>query len=210
MKSSFPSGADAAVHHPADSVARGSESATHVQQVVTEPGDSLADDGRGPDLHVVLEVVDLVVHRVDQVEVALRDVVDEAVEDHARAAFVAVRSAGRVHIARVVGLLAGGRLADGEHELASQDDVDLLVEDPVLLGHRDRHEHDAEDVVALAFDRGPWLVPVLRRLEQPLDRTRMECLSELPLELGFVRIDEVDPLAHALEARGRGRLASAC
>ena len=115
----------------------------------------------------------------------------------------AVRVAGRVHVGRVVGLLAGRRLANGEHEIVGQDDVDLLVEDPVLLGNRDRHEDDAEDVVALAFDRRPRLVLVLCGLEQPLDGTRMELLSEPPLELGFVRIDEVDPLAHVTEASAR-------
>ena len=151
----LPFQADPAVHHATDGVARGGERATHVQQVMTKPGDPLADDRRGPLLHMVLEVIDLVVHGIDQVEVALRDVVEEMVEDHARTVATPIRLAGRAHVAGVIGLFAGGRLADGEDDVVGQDDVDLLVEDPVLLRDGDCHEHDAEDVVVVALDCGP-------------------------------------------------------
>ena len=38
------------------------------------------------------------------------------------------------------------------------DEVDLLVEDAVVLGHGDRGEQHAEDVVAVRLDRRPWLL----------------------------------------------------
>ena len=50
--------------------------------------------GRRPVLDVVLELVDLVVQRVDQVEVPLGDLVDEVVERSSRRTLVG--SAGRL------------------------------------------------------------------------------------------------------------------
>ena len=98
----------------------------------------------------------------------------------------------------------GGRLADGEQEPVRHDDVDLLVEEAVLLGDGDRHQHDAEDVVVVALDRGPRLVLVLRGREQPRNSERVERLPETPPQLGFVRIDEVDPLGRRPSAEASG------
>ena len=54
-----------------------------------------ADPRPGPALDRVLELVDLVVQVVDEVEVALRDVVDELVGDHPGGVVVADRFAHR-------------------------------------------------------------------------------------------------------------------
>ena len=106
---------------------------------------------------MVLELFDLVVHRVDQVEVALGDVIDEVVEDHARRSSLGSSSPPwRGCVSN--GLLAGGVLRTVSTSSCGQDDVDLLVEDPSSLGTDDRHdEHDADDIVVVALDRGPGL-----------------------------------------------------
>ena len=56
------------------------------------------------------------------------------------------------------GGLARRRLRDRDELLAGRDEVDLLVVDAVLVGDGDRHEEDAEDVLAVRDDPRPRLV----------------------------------------------------
>ena len=70
-------------------VAHRRERAADVQEVVAERRDPLARLLGRLVLDLVLELVDLGVDVVDEIEVALRDVVDEAVRDHPRRVAVA-------------------------------------------------------------------------------------------------------------------------
>ena len=80
------------------------------------------------------------------------------------------------------------------------DDVDLLVEDAVLLGHDDRDEEDPEDVVPVALKGRARLVVMLRRREQEVERGSLNALGQPCPQLIRGRIDQVDPLGHGLEA----------
>jgi hypothetical protein len=73
------------------------------------------------------------------------------------------------------------------------DQVDLLVVDAVLLGHGDGDEQDAEDVVAVALQRGSRLVLMLRRREQPFKCCLLEVLRGFRAELLRSRVEQVDP-----------------
>jgi len=72
-------------------------------------------------------------------------------------------------------------------------EVDLLIEDVVLVGHRHGDEEDAEDVVAVSLERRSRLVLVLGRRKQALDRRVLELLRRLVAHLLGARIEEVDP-----------------
>ena len=72
---------DAAVHDPADRVARRPEGAADLEDVLSEIGEAASDARVRPALDSRLELVDLVVQGVEQAQVSLRDVVDEVVED---------------------------------------------------------------------------------------------------------------------------------
>ena len=142
---------------------------------------------------MVVEIVDLVVEGIDQIEVVLGDLVHEVVRHHSRIVDVAAL-AGLVDGRRVEGLVALRGLAHGQHEVARQDDVDLLVEDLVLARHGNGDEEDAEDVVAVPLEGRPGLVLVLRGCQQPIEGARVQPLRHLLAELGCVGIDEIDPL----------------
>ena len=123
-----------------------------VQQVVPDLRDSPARLLGGPRVDAFFELVDLLVDRVEQVDVALSDVVDEKEGDHARRLLVLERFTELADVARVERGALAGRLANRDDPLAAEDEVDLLVVDDVLLGHGDRGEQEAEDVVAVALD----------------------------------------------------------
>ena len=63
-----------------------------------------------------------------------------------------------LHLRQVERLPAGWRLAHRQRDVRRQYEVDLLVEDPILLGHGDGDEQHPEDVVAVALERRPRLV----------------------------------------------------
>ena len=111
-------------------------------------------------------------------------------------------AAGLARSSRSNGVAALGRLAHGDEPLARRDDVDLLVEDPILLADADRDEEDAEDVVLVRLDPGPRLVVVARRREQALERAIVDLRGERPCELGLVGIEQVDPLGALATRRG--------
>ena len=75
---------DAAVDDPANRIARRRKRAADVQESMPELRDPLADLLGRPVLDVVVELVDLVVERVDQIEVVLGDLVHQVVRDHSR------------------------------------------------------------------------------------------------------------------------------
>ena len=130
----------------------------------TSPGLAFGDE--------ILELVDLVVEAVDQVEVALGDLVDEVVDEHAD---VFVRLARLLRRSRVERLLARRRLRDRDELLRRHDEVDLLVVEAILARDRDREQEDAEDVVAVRLDARPRLVVVDVRREQRRERRRLRC-----------------------------------
>ena len=136
-----------------------------------EMGHPLARPLRRQGLDQLLELVDLLVDVVDQVEVTLCDAVDDPVDDHAAGVGRLHRLADRIDVERVARF---GCLADGEHEVVRQDDVDLLVVHRVLVVDHDGREEDAEHVVAVAAKRRARLVLVLRRCEQPFERGVLE------------------------------------
>ena len=108
---------------------------------------------------------------VDQVEVALGDLVDEAEQVHADGLVRAARVLGRLRVER---LLAGRRLRDRHELLGREDEVDLLVVDAILVGNGDRDEQHADDVVAVRLDPRARLVVVDERRGQQLERRRMD------------------------------------
>ncbi len=152
----------------------------------------------------VLEVVDLVVEAVDEIEVALRDRVDEVVDEHPD---VLVRPTGFLRRLRVERLLAGRRLRDRDEPLGRRDHVDLLVVDAVFSRDDDREQEDAEDVVAVRLDPRARFVVVDVRGEQRGARRGVDVLRQLCLQFLFGRIDEVDPprvdVSHAASFRPR-------
>ncbi len=112
---------------------------------------------------MILELVDLVVHVVDEVEVALGDLVDQVIGEHPGPL---LGLAGVDCGPRVERLLAGRGLRDGDEPGLGEDEVDLLEEDPVLLGLRDREQEDADDIGVVRVDPRTWLVPVLGRRDE--------------------------------------------
>jgi hypothetical protein len=134
-----------------------------VEQVVTEVRDPRARLRRKSGLDALFDLVDLLVQVVDQVEVALGDVVEEAVGDHARRVGRLHRPLHRLDVVRRAPVR---RLPHRQQRVACEDDVDLLVEDLVALVQDDGGEEDAEDVVAVSLHRGTGLVLVLRLLEE--------------------------------------------
>ena len=196
---------DSRVDDHAHRVARGRQRAADAQQVVAERRDPFADLRGRPLLDVILELVDLVVQVVDQVEVALGDLVDEAEREHADVLLRPACLLGRLRVER---LLVGRRLRDRHELVGGQDEVDLLVEDAVLGGHRDGDQEDADDVGAVGLD--PWarLVVVDGRREQKLERGRVQAFRNARADLVRRRVDQVDP-AHRLGHGSRLDAASA-
>ena len=80
------------------------------------------------------------------------------------------------------------------------DDVDLLVEHSVFLGHGDRDEEDAEDVVAVRLQCWTRLVLMTGRRDEQLKCRLLDRPWQLRANLVRGRIDQVDPLGH----NGRG------
>ena len=148
---------DPAVDDPADRVAGRGERPPNLEHVAPELGQPLANLLAGPVLDPVLELVDLGVEQVDDAEVPLRDLVDEVVRDHARGG-ASVCVACLLERCEVEGLLARRRLPHRDRHLGREHEIDLLVEDAILLGHGDRGEQHAEDVVAVRLDRRPWVL----------------------------------------------------
>ena len=167
-----------------------------MQQVVPELGDPRPDLTGGPALDAVLQLVDLVVDRIDEIEEVLRDQVDHAVDHLAGARHV--RDADRfLRRARVERMPAFRGLSHGHELLARRDDVDLLVEDAVFLADADRDEEDAEDVVVVSLEARSRLVIVDCRLEKLLERPLVDLPRERVVQGLLVRIEQVDPLGHA-------------
>jgi hypothetical protein len=162
-----------------------------VQDVVAEFGEPFADARRGPVVHPVLEFVDLLVERVHQAEVALRDVVHDVVHDLGGRLVLAARGPGR---ARVVGGTSLRRLAHRDDRLPREDEADLLVVDRVLLGQGDRDEEDAEHVVAVRLQLGTRLVSVTGRLEKLLQRPIVDALRQVLAKLLGGGVEQVDPV----------------
>ncbi len=123
---------------------------------------------------------------------------------------VLVRLARLLRRLRVERLLSGGRLRDGDERVAGDDEVDLLVVEPVLRRHLDRQQQDPEHVIAVRLDARARLVVVDVRLEERGDRGRVDALRKVRAQLVFGRVDEVDPLRASLGhttrlARSAGR-----
>jgi hypothetical protein len=106
-----------------------------------------------------------------------------------------------VHGRGVERLPALGRLPHGDDALARRDQVDLLVEDPILVADADRDEEDAEDVPLVSFQPRSRLVGVDRPLQEQLERALVDRLRERGVERLRRWVEEVDPLAMPAERR---------
>ena len=170
------------------------ERPAHVEQVVAQPGDALADLLRRPRVDAFLELVDLVVQRVDEAEVVLGQLVEEDVGDLPDGSLLASRLPRVEHGRGVERVAALGGLAHGDEPVARGDEVDLLVDHAVLVADAHRDQEDAEDVVAVPLDAGARLVVVARRLAEQLERPLVQLLRKRLPKLVLVRVEQVDPL----------------
>jgi hypothetical protein len=167
------------------------QGAADVQEVVAQTREARANPLRVPVLDVVLELVDLDVHIVDEIEEAFGDVVGEMVGDHRDVFRVA---AGFLCRRRVPGRASvRGRLPHGDEHVARHDEVDLLVEDDVFLGDHHRGEEDPEHVVAVRLELGPGFVLVQGGGEELVDRAVVDLAGKLRRELFGRRVEQVDP-----------------
>jgi hypothetical protein len=139
----------------------------------------------------IFQLVDLIVERVDQIEVALGDLVDQVVDEHAD---VVVNAACVLRRRRVERLLARRRLRDRHQPRFGRDEVDLLVKEPVLARHLDRDEENAEDIVTVGLDARTRLVVVDVRREQRPERRGADARRQLLAQRILRRVDQVDPL----------------
>jgi hypothetical protein len=193
---------DAPVDDLPDRVARRGQSLADVQQVAPELRDPPAYLLGRPGVDPLLELLDLVVERVQQVEVALRDVVDQEVGDRPRRVLVGNRVACVGDVARVERLPAAGRLADRDDSVAAEDEIDLLVIDDILFGHRDCCEQHAEDVVPVALDARPRHAAVrVGRPHQFTPGVRAQLVRDVLAQLLLVRVEEIGPGASRYAAR---------
>jgi hypothetical protein len=173
-----------------------------VQQVVAEVGDALPCLLSRLEVDLVLELVDLGVDVVDEIEVPLRDVVDDPVQDHPGGVGRANDGPDRLDVVGLAPL--GGRLAHGEDAVVREHDSDLLVVDAVLLGHRPREQEDPEDVVAVPLERRPRLVVVARVGDEQLDGGLLEVTRRRRPQRLRVGVQQVDPVRGHPAAIRRG------
>ena len=140
-----------------------------MQEVVAQARDAVANLLGRPTVDAVLELVDLVVQRVDEIQVVLGDEVGKLMPQ-LTGADAGRRPRGLDGLGRVERIAALRRLPHRDEPLARRHEVDLLVEDPVLLAHAHRDEQDAEDVVVVPFEPRTRLVVVPGRPAQKLER----------------------------------------
>ena len=74
-------------------------------------------------------------------------------------------------------------------------DVDLAIEHGRVV-EQFRHEEHAEDVVVVSLERRSRVVAVPVRREQLVEGARVQRASERRLEVGPIRVGEVDPGDH--------------
>jgi hypothetical protein len=197
---------DAVVDHAPYCVARREQCAADPAHILAQLAHAPADDLRRLVRDAVLELVDLVVECVEEVEIALRDVVDEVVDVHADLFVVAAREFRRLRIERC---LTRRCLRHGNERVERRDEVDLLVVQPVFVRYGDGEQEHAEDVIVVRLDLRPWLIVVHMRREQHVERDLVHVLGQHAIEIACARVDQVDPLGHAAEAtRGVGRLSA--
>ena len=75
---------DPSVEHAPDRGASCRDGASAVQELVAEVGDSHPDAARRPRVERVFELLDLGVRRVERLQEAVRDLVDEPLDEHSR------------------------------------------------------------------------------------------------------------------------------
>jgi hypothetical protein len=143
--------------------------------------------GRTELVDSVLERVDLRVGRIQEIEVAVRDVVDEPVDELAERASAAVRGHERGHVERRA---SGRRLPDRDEAVGSRDEADLEgAHDACLLD--DRNEH-AQHVGPVILEERTRVAPA-RRCDQLLDDVGVGARREDGVDLRAGRVEEVEP-----------------
>ena len=160
-----------------------------MQELVAELREPDARERRPELVDAVLEHVDLAVDRVEEVEVRVGDVVDQALDEdadrHARL------GRGRQH-GRLVRRPVARRLAHGHEQLRRRDEGDLLTGDAVI-GQRQHRDQHPEDVGAVTLDHRPWLAVLGRRCCEGLDDGRVDVDGERRVQLLAGRVDEIEP-----------------
>src|SRR5262245_6961300 len=193
---------DPAVDHLPHRVPRWRQRLSDVQQVAPELRDPPADLLSRPRVDAHLELLHLVIEVVQQVDVALGDVVDQQVGDHPRRVLVGNRVARVADVARVVRWPPAGRLADRDDSVAAEDEVDLLVVDDVLLGYRNGGEQQAEDVVAVALDAGARHTTVrVCRAHELAPGVGAHLVRDVLAQLLLGRVEEIGPGGSRYAAR---------
>ncbi len=182
----------AAVDDPADRVAGWSERPADPDARPAQLREPPLRVARVPDADVLLDLLDLLVDGVEDLEVALRDLVDEEVRDHA-GRDVTFHVADALDRRRVERPPVDRRLAHREDPVVRQHEAELLVVDAVLLRHGDRGDEVTEDVVAVAFDHGSGRL-VGRGCGELGHRARMQVGRRALQQLVLRRIEEVDPV----------------
>ena len=127
----------------------------------------------------VLEVVDTGVDGIHEVEIAVRDVIDDAMHEDADSRPLVVCG---VEDCRVEGRSARCRLSHGDEQLRCRDDVDLLRVHVAVASRADGDE-DAEDVTPVPLEERPGAVPLFRPGNESFDDLRVDvrgkCVQEL-------------------------------
>ena len=158
---------------------------------MTQCRDPRANLRRGPRLDLVFELVDVVVELVHEGQVALGDLVVQAVHAHTR--HVASRCRGGADVVEGEGRGVRQRLAHSDEPLSGRQQVDLVVDHPVLgleVFGRDQHP---EEVVAVRLQAGAGLVVMVGRGQQPLEGAGVDLAGHGRPNGGNVRVQQVDP-----------------
>jgi len=113
------------------------------------------------------------------------------VGDHGHVFLLAARGLRRRRIPR--GSAALRRLPHGDDHVSGDDEVDLLIEDPLLGGGQHRDEQLAEDVVAVRLELRAGLVVVECRGEELLQRSLVHVGRQVRLQLVPAGVEQVDP-----------------
>ena len=190
---------DPAVEHAAHGGAGRRDRSPAVEELVPEIREPFSDSLRLPGVEAVLQLLDLRVHRVQRLEMRLRDLVDETVDEVARGRLLVGGRIERRNVERVS--TVARRLPHRDDDGGRGNEVDLQVAHPILGRKRARRDENAEDIRTVALEQGARLATVLGGRYERLDDVRVDLDRQRGEELLAGRVDEVEPAcAHSPRA----------